>query len=155
MGIESGTRLGKYRVVSKLGAGGMADVFEAEDTMLSRRVALKVLPPEFARDAGWAQRFQQEVIHAAALEHPGIVTVYDVGSEAGLHYYAMALLLGGDLKGRIRGRQLSTDQTLGVIRQTAQALGYAHRKGFVHRDVKPENILFDAHGRAVLTDLGI
>lgn len=155
MSIESGTQLGKYRIVSKLGAGGMADVFEAEDTMLGRRVALKVLPPEFARDATRAQRFQLEVRHAAALEHPGIVTVYDVGSDAGLHYYAMTLLPGGDLKCRIRDKQLSLEQTLGVIRQVAQALGHAHAKGFVHRDVKPENILFDAHGHPVLTDLGI
>ncbi len=112
MSIESGARPGKYRVVSR---------FEAEDTVFNRRVALKVLPPGFAHDAVRAQRFQQEVMHAAARERPEIVTVYDLGSEAGPHYNGMTLLSGGDRRGRIRDRRLSPQQPLCLARPIARA----------------------------------
>src|SRR5690606_21976390 len=142
---------GKYRILRMLGRGGMADVYEAEDAMLGRRVALKVLPPEFGRDENAVARFQKEVRAAAVLNHAGIVTVYDVAQEQGLHYYAMRLLGGGDLRSRI-DQGLTAQQALGVLHHLAGAFAHAHAAGFVHRDVKPENILFDEQGRAVLTD---
>ncbi|RMG55345.1 MAG: serine/threonine protein kinase, partial [Gammaproteobacteria bacterium] len=152
--INPGDQLGNYRVIEKIGAGGMADVFLAEDVRLRRRVALKILPPEFARDAERAARFEKEVLHCASLQHPGIVTLYDVGHEQGVHYYTMALLAGGDLKQRIR-QGIDPKQALAWTRSIAEALGYAHERGFVHRDLKPENILFNDAGQPVVTDFGI
>jgi formylglycine-generating enzyme required for sulfatase activity/serine/threonine protein kinase len=152
--LQPGAQLGRYRIIQKLGAGGMADVFLAEDTTLGRQVALKVLPPELARDPERIARFEKEVRASAALHHPNIVTLFDVGHEGSSPYYTMALLPGGDLKQHIR-QGLEPKQALTILRSLADALGYAHQQGFVHRDIKPENILFDAQGRPVLTDLGI
>ena len=152
--LSEGRQIGKYKVIRVIGSGGMADVYEAVDTSLNRRVAMKVLPLEFARDRTRAERFGQETLNSARLEHPNIVRVYDVGREGDVSFYTMALLPGGDLRSRI-GRGLSPREALHVAREVADALGAAHREGFVHRDVKPENILFDKDGRAVLTDLGI
>jgi len=149
-----GQTLGQYLILSKLGSGGMADVYLAEDTRLGRRVALKLLPPEFARDSERVMRFEKEVRAAAQLQHPHIITLFEVGQDQGYHYYTMALLEGGDLKARMSAG-LAPRQALELMRQMALALGYAHSKGFVHRDIKPENILFDDEGRALLTDLGI
>ncbi|MEZ4599559.1 MAG: SUMF1/EgtB/PvdO family nonheme iron enzyme [Syntrophotaleaceae bacterium] len=152
--LQPGFQLGRYRIMQKLGAGGMADVFLAEDTTLGRQVALKVLPPELARDPERIARFEKEVRASAALHHPNIVTLFDVGHEGSSPYYTMALLPGGDLKQRIR-QGLDPKQALTILLSLADALGYAHQQGFVHRDIKPENILFDAQDRPVLTDLGI
>ncbi|PNU18563.1 hypothetical protein C2E25_17010 [Geothermobacter hydrogeniphilus] len=150
----SGTQLGKYRILDKLGAGGMADVYRAEDDQLGRQVALKILPPEFARDEERVRRFEKEVRAAAQLHHPHIVTLFEVGEENGIHFYAMALLPGGDLKQQIVVG-INPKQALEWIKALASALDFAHRKGFVHRDIKPENILFDEEQRPLLTDLGI
>ncbi len=152
--FQSGDILGHYRIISRLGAGGMADVYRVADTRLGREVALKILPPELARDGERIARFEKEVRATATLSHPHIVTVYDVGEARGNHYYAMELLEGGDLKARIRAG-LSPEQSLKILHQMGEALSYAHTQGFVHRDIKPENILFDTAGRAKLTDLGI
>lgn len=152
--LEEGTLLGKYRILEKLGAGGMADVYAAEDTNLQRKVALKILPPEFARDAERAKRFEKEIRASALLNHPHIVTVYDVGHDAGYHYYTMTLLTGGDLAQRIRDG-LTPEQALDILIPISQALAHAHKEGFIHRDIKPENILFREDGSAVLTDFGI
>jgi formylglycine-generating enzyme required for sulfatase activity len=152
--FEAGQQLGKYEIIRKLGAGGMADVFLALDTTLQRQVALKILPPEFARDAERAARFEKEVLHCASLQHPGIVTIHDVGHEQGIHFYSMALLSGGDLKQRIQAG-LKPKQTLQLLAQIVEALGYAHQQGFVHRDLKPDNIMFDEHDKPVITDFGI
>ncbi|MEZ4599562.1 MAG: serine/threonine-protein kinase [Syntrophotaleaceae bacterium] len=152
--LQPGPQLGRYRILQKLGAGGMADVFLAEDTTLGRQVALKVLPPELARDPERIARFEKEVRASAALHHPNIVTLFEVGHTGSSPYYAMALLSGGDLKQKIRAG-LHPEQALEILRQLADALDYAHVKGFVHRDIKPENILFDERDRPILTDLGI
>ena len=150
--------LGRYRIIRKLGAGGMADVYLAEDKSMGREVALKVLPPEFARDPERISRFRKEVQACAKLNHPHIIPVYDVGEATigGLHYhyYSMALLPGGDLKARIE-KGVPPEQSLSLLKALAEALRYAHHKGLVHRDIKPENILFDENDRPVLTDLGI
>ena len=157
MTLEAGTRLGHYRIVGLLGRGGMADVYRAEDERLGREVALKAVPPEFARDADRVERFEREVRAAAKLTHANIVTVHEFGQGAGQHFYTMALMPGGDLKVRIRGHPdgMPPAEARSVAASVARALDYAHRHGFVHRDVKPENILFDADGTPQLTDFGI
>ena len=157
MTLQIGTRLGHYRIVSLLGRGGMADVYRAEDERLGREVALKALPPEFARDPERIERFEREVRAAARLNHPNIVTVYEFGQGEGQHFYTMALMTGGDLKGRIRAHPdgMPPGEARSVAQAMARALHYAHGRGFVHRDVKPENILFGEEETPQLTDFGI
>ena len=157
MTLEIGTRLGHYRIIALLGRGGMADVYRAEDERLGREVALKAVPPEFARDPERVERFEHEVRAAARLTHPNIVTVYEFGQGAGQHFYTMALMPGGDLKARIRAHPdgMPAAEARAVAAAMARALDYAHRQGFVHRDVKPENILFGEDGAPQLTDFGI
>lgn len=146
---------GNYRILRLLGQGGMADVYEVEDITNGRVVALKVLPAEFARDQERVGRFAREIRAASLLDHRSIVAVYEVGEVEGLHYYSMALLPGGDLRVRLKQGPLAPDEAVRVSKEIAGALRYAHGKGFVHRDVKPGNILFDEDGGAVLTDFGI
>ena len=135
----------------------MADVYRAEDERLGREVALKAVPPEFARDPERVKRFEREVRAAAKLTHPNIVTVYEVGQGAGQHSYTMALMPGGDLKARIRARPdgMPPTEARAIVTPMARALDYSHKQGFVHRDVKPENILFWEDGTPQLTDFGI
>ncbi|WP_439640543.1 serine/threonine-protein kinase, partial [Nevskia sp.] len=154
--LPEGTVLGKYLIIRHLGSGGMADVYEAEDSRLGRRVALKVLPPELARNPQFIQRFESEVRKAASLNHGGIVPVFDFGLENGTHYYSMRLLTHGSLRNRIDDG-LGDQEALSILRDMADALGHAHSRQppLVHRDVKPENILFDEQGRPLLTDFGI
>ncbi|MGY6587980.1 MAG: bifunctional serine/threonine-protein kinase/formylglycine-generating enzyme family protein [Wenzhouxiangella sp.] len=153
--LTPGTHFGKYRIVRLLGKGGMADVYEAEDAVIGRRVALKVLPRAFARDEDRAKRFAKEIRACAQLHHPNIVSVFDVGELDGLHFYSMAVLSGGDLKGQIEKGPIPPEAVQKIALDIAGALAYAHGKGFIHRDVKPENILFHGDGSAVLTDFGI
>ena len=157
MTLQIGSRLGHYRILSLLGRGGMAEVYRAEDERLGRVVALKALPPEFARDPELVERFRREVRAAARLNHPNIVTVYEFGQGEGQHFYTMEMLTDGDLKGRIRARPggMPPSEAGEVAAAIARALDYAHRRGFVHRDVKPENILFGEDGTPQLTDFGI
>ena len=157
MTLEAGARLGHYRIVGLLGRGGMADVYRAEDERLGREVALKAVPPEFARDPERVERFEHEVRAAAKLTHPNIVTVYEFGQGAGQHFYTMALMPGGDLKARIRAHPdgMPAAEARAVAAAMARALDYAHKRGLVHRDVKPENILFGEDGAPQLTDFGI
>ena len=157
MTLEAGTQLGHYRIVGLLGRGGMADVYRAEDERLGREVALKTLPPEFAREPDRVVRFEREVHAAAKLTHSGIVTVYEYGQSAGQHFYTMALMPGGDLKARIRRHPdgMPPAEACRIAAAIAGALAYAHGRGIVHRDVKPENILFDASDDPQLTDFGI
>jgi len=154
MVLEPGDKIGKYRIINNLGAGGMADVYLVEDSTNRRQLALKALPQELARDPERAARFQKEVEHLTSLEHPHIVSIHDVGIDNGCHYYAMTYLSGGNLKQCIR-QGMSAEQALTVIGQIADALHFAHAKGLIHRDIKPENIIFNSENRAVLTDLGI
>ena len=157
MTLEIGTRLGHYRILALLGRGGMAEVYRAVDERLDREVALKVLPPEFAWDPERVERFEREVRAAAKLSQPNIVTVFEFGQGEGQHFYTMGLMPGGDLKTRIRGHPegMAPDEARRVAAAVARALDYAHRRGFVHRDVKPENVLFDEDDRPQLTDFGI
>lgn len=148
------TQIGHYRILRALGSGGMADVYEAHDTVLDRQVALKILPPELSRNPQLVARFQKEVRAAAKLNHRNIVTVFEVGQQDNYHFFSMRLLTGGDLRRRIE-RGLAPIEALAILRELADAFAHAHQRGFVHRDVKPENILFDEQGFPVLTDFGI
>ncbi|MEQ1439446.1 serine/threonine-protein kinase [Fontimonas sp. SYSU GA230001] len=151
---HAGDILGNYRIVRLLGSGGFADVYEAEDPLLQRSVALKVLLAEVGRTPDMLARFQREVRAVAALNHPGIVPIYSVGETDGANYYAMRLLPGGDLRRRI-GTALPPRRALEILLALAAALDHAHQQGIVHRDIKPENILFDEDDQPVLTDFGI
>ncbi len=153
--LQAGAALGHYRILRKLGSGGMADVYEAEDQKLGRRVALKILPPELERNPGLIARFEVEVRAAARLSHRNIVTVFEVGHEGGYHFYSMRLLSGGDLRERINQGALAPAEAIAILREVTEAFVEAHAHGFVHRDMKPENIMFDERGMPVLTDFGI
>jgi hypothetical protein len=143
-----------YRVLRTLGAGGMATVYLAEQQSLEREVALKVMAPALAANAEFCQQFLKEGRITAKLSHPNLVTVHDIGSYEGTYYMASEYLPAGSLRERLQKR-LSIDEALTIARDVAAGLNYAHDMGFVHRDVKPGNILFRASGSAVLADFGI
>jgi len=145
---------GRYRVLRRLGSGGMADVWLAEDTHLQRQVALKVLHRRFAQDQEFVQRFQREAESAAGLQHPNIVSVFDRGQFEGTYYIAMQYIDGPTLK-QLIDRGLTPEQGVALIRQVLEAARFAHRNGVVHRDLKPQNVLINAEGAAVVTDFGI
>ena len=144
----------RYRVLRRIGSGGMADVWLAEDTQLQRRVALKVLHRRFAQDREFVERFRREAEAAAGLQHPNIVAVYDRGEAEGTYYIAMQLLEGHSLKELIDAG-LSPEHAVLLIRQVLEAAGFAHRHGIVHRDLKPQNVIVDPEGKATVTDFGI
>lgn len=146
----------RYRVGPVLGAGGMGVVFLAEDLKHGTRVAIKVLAPELAADAKIVERFGREARTAAALQHPGIVAIHEAASERNLHYFVMQYVEGRTLDDILASQSpLPLDFITRVLREAAAALGYAHRQGVVHRDVKPANIIIDASGRLLLADFGI
>ena len=157
MTLQGGTRLGHYRILSLLGRGGMADVYRARNERLGREVALKAFPREFARDPELSERFQRAVGAAARLNHPNIVTVFELGHVYGHHFYTTELVPGGDLKARIRVQPEGMDpgEARSVALAMARALDYAHRQGFVHREVEPDNILFGEDWNPKLTEFGI
>ncbi len=145
---------GRYRVLRKLGSGGMADVWLAEDAHLQRRVALKVLHRHFAQDREFVARFQREAESAAGLAHPNVVAVYDRGEFDGINYIAMQCVDGPTLK-QLIDRGLGPEQAAALIRQVLEAARFAHSNGIVHRDLKPQNVIINAEGSAVVTDFGI
>lgn len=145
---------GRYRVLSRLGTGGMADVWLAEDQHLQRRVALKVLHRRFAQDREFVERFRREAEAAAGLQHPNVVAVYDRGEFEGTYYIAMQYVEGPTLK-QLIDRGIGIEQAVALIRQVLEAARFAHRHGIVHRDLKPQNVIVDPDGKAVVTDFGI
>jgi serine/threonine-protein kinase PpkA len=143
-----------YRVISELGSGGTATVYLAVQESLGRKVALKV-SNQSSSDAAAVERFLREARIMSQLSHPNIVAVHEVGHAGNWHYIAMEYLGGGNLRQRIRNRDIAVDDAVRIIAQVTQALDFAHDKGFLHRDIKPGNILFRHDGSAVLTDFGI
>jgi serine/threonine protein kinase len=148
---------GRYEILRLLGRGGMAAVFLARDLILDREVAIKVLPPDMMGDGQLMARFQQEGKTAAKLDHPNIIPIHRVESEGGLAYIVMKYVSGQSLEEKLSQRKgrLPIPQVRQLLRQAALALGHAHRRHVVHRDVKPANIMLDEDGRAILTDFGI
>ena len=145
---------GRYRILRRLGAGGMAEVWCAEDTQLDRKVALKILQPRFAQDNEFVERFRREASSAAGLQHPNVVNVYDRGEFDGTYYIAMEYVEGASLRDLIN-QGMSVDAAIGVVRQILAAARFAHANGVIHRDLKPGNVLVDRSGRATVTDFGI
>jgi serine/threonine protein kinase len=152
--LTAGTRLGPYEIVATIGAGGMGEVYRARDIRLSRDVAVKIIPEKFANDAA-RERFQREARAAAALNHPHICAIYDVGESNGYPYLVMELLEGKTLQERIGGRPLGLEETLTLGIQIADALDAAQAKGVVHRDIKPGNIFVTERGDAKVLDFGL
>jgi serine/threonine protein kinase len=147
---------GKYRIERLLGKGGMGAVFLAHDLTLEREVAIKVLPPDVAQDDQVVRRFQQEAKTAAKLDHPNIIPIYRVESEGGLNYFVMKYIAGTSLEDLLEKKgPLAVADIQRILWEAACALGHAHQRGVVHRDVKPANIMFDHDGRVMLTDFGI
>src|SRR5215218_10451035 len=146
----------RYRVVNRIGSGGMADVYCAQDLQLGRRVALKLLHRRFAEDDEFVERFRREASAAAGLQHPNVVQVFDRGEWDGTYYIAMEFLPGRSLKERIRDDgAVEPDDAVEIALGVLKALRFAHRRGIVHRDIKPHNVMLDAEGRVKVTDFGI
>jgi len=155
MNLTPGTKLGPYEIVSLLGAGGMGEVYRARDSRLKREVAIKVLPQAFSLDADRLRRFEQEALATAALNHPNILAVFDIGTSEGSPYVVSELLEGETLRDRLRGGSLALRKTLDYALQIAHGLAAAHEKGIIHRDLKPDNLFVTKDGRVKILDFGL
>src|SRR5215510_2455131 len=153
--IQAGTKLGRYEIRSKIGAGGMGEVYQARDMELGRDVAVKVLPSSFSLDATRLQRFQQEACAAGALNHPNVLIVHDIGACEGAPYVVSELLEGETLQQRIGGTPIGQRRAIDYALQIANGLAAAHEKGIIHRDLKPDNIFITNDGRLKILDFGL
>ena len=154
-GLEIGGSFSHYRIVSKIGEGGMGEVYLADDTQLGRQVALKVLPADVARDEEHVRRFVQEAKASSALNHPNILTVHEIGKFKDSRYIATELIKGETLRTRLAGEPLTLGEVLDIGQQVAAALVAAHAAGIVHRDIKPENIMVRDDGLVKVLDFGL
>jgi Tol biopolymer transport system component len=155
MSFAAETQLGRYKIISLIGSGGMGEVYRARDTRLLRDVALKVLPPSFVNDPERLRRFEQEARAIAALNHPNIVAVHDVGSANGVHYIVSELLEGETLRERVTASGMAARKAIEIAIQLANGLAAAHEKDIVHRDLKPENIFITRSGHVKILDFGL
>src|SRR6185295_11460037 len=155
MALSPNTTLAHYRIVSKIGAGGMGEVYRARDTRLDREVAIKLLPAEVSSDSDRLQRFEQEARATSALNHPNILTVYDIGTNEGSPYIVAELLEGEELRDRLNAGQIPLRKAIDYARQIVNGLSAAHEKGIVHRDLKPENLLVTNDDRVKILDFGL
>src|SRR5262244_2885536 len=155
MPITTGNRFGPYQVVAPLGAGGMGEVWRARDERLGREVAVKVLPDEVSSDAGRLKRFEKEARAASALNHPNIVTIYDIGSTDSVSWIAMERVEGKTLRELLLAGGLSVKRMLPIAAQIAAGLAKAHEAGIVHRDLKPENVMVTKDGLVKILDFGL
>ncbi|HMH08443.1 MAG TPA: serine/threonine-protein kinase, partial [Terriglobales bacterium] len=155
MALTAGAKLGPYEIQSPLGAGGMGEVYRARDPRLGRDVAIKVLPVSFAADAERLRRFEQEARAVAALNHPNILAIYDIGTREGAPFIISELLEGESLRSRLSGGALPVRKAIEYAVQIAHGLSAAHEKGVVHRDLKPENVFVTRDGRVKILDFGL
>lgn len=148
-------RFGKYQILEELGRGGFGTVYKAQDTVLGRLVAIKILHAALVIESNFIERFRQEARTAAMLDHPNLVPVFDFGETEGRYYIAMGYMPGGSLKDLLkREGKLESKRAYEVLAQVCEGLEYAHTRGIIHRDLKPGNILFDENGKARLADMG-
>ena len=152
--VQTGSKLGPYEILSAIGAGGMGEVYEARDTRLNRKVAVKVLPSHFSTDPEMKARFEREAQTIAGLNHPHICVLYDVGHQDGTDYLVMEYLEGRTLARQLEKGALPLDEALKIAIEIADALAKAHRQGVTHRDVKPSNVMLTKSG-AKLLDFGL
>src|SRR3989442_566874 len=153
--LSPGQRMGHYQIVNLIGEGGMGEVYLAEDVLLGRKVALKLLPAEFTKDLPRVRRFQQEARAASALNHPNIITIHEIGEVDGLNFIVTEFIAGETLRQRMATARLNLATVLDVATQTAGALAAAHAAGIVHRDLKPENIMVRPDGLIKVLDFGL
>jgi serine/threonine protein kinase len=155
MALSAGTRLGPYEILEPLGAGGMGEVYRARDPRLEREVAIKVLPEATASDADRLRRLEREARAASALNHPNIVTIYDIGEHDGTFYVAMEHVEGRTLREVLREGALRAERLLPLATQVGEGLAKAHSAGIVHRDLKPENLMVTGDGLVKILDFGL
>src|SRR5438105_3584071 len=155
MSLSAGTKLGRYEIRSKIGEGGMGEVYLAEEMRLHRKLALKVLPADLASNQDRMRRFEQEATAAAALNHPNIAHIYEIGEADGVNFIAMEFVDGFTLRQMIHGRQAELPKLLRYLQHTAEGLAKAHAAGIVHRDLKPDNIMVTRDGHAKILDFGL
>jgi eukaryotic-like serine/threonine-protein kinase len=155
MALAADARLNHYEILSPLGKGGMGEVYLAEDTRLRRKVALKLLPEEFTRNAERVRRFEQEARTASALNHPNILTIHEIGEANGAHYMVTEFIDGQTLRERLKGEKLALSVALDVAIQAASALVAAHNAGIIHRDIKPGNVMLRRDGYVKVLDFGL
>jgi len=155
MTVQTGTTLGHYKIVSSIGAGGMGEVFRATDTRLNRSVAVKILPPAFAADEDRLRRFEQEAKATSALNHPNILTVYDIGEHDGSPFIVAEMLDGEELRDRLEQGPIPVRKVIDYSQKIISGLSEAHEKDVVHRDLKPENIFITKDDRVKILDFGL
>ena len=153
--LSANTLLSHYRIISKIGAGGMGEVYLAQDTKLDRKVALKILPAELAENQDRIRRFVQEAKAAAALSHPNIAQIFEIGEHERSHFIAMELVEGVTLRDKIHRERTELRKLLRYLQHVAEGLARAHAAGIVHRDLKPDNIMITRDGHAKILDFGL